>query len=218
MPAVLLALDAEIHVKGPKGWRMVKAVGVLQGPVHGGPGGRRDHRERAVRSGAHRGLRQAAPARVALRHRRRRGGARRERWHDRVGPHRPDRSDVACVPAARTSSRRSTGQPLSAKAIEGAAQMAGQGLEDVNADIHASADYRRAMIPVFTRRALLGGAGASVVSPRSWSASPASTRRSDRASSSTRRQSGAGRDERSGRPSERCPRRPRSWSRRPRAA
>ena len=25
MPAVLLALDAEIHLKGPKGWRMVKA-------------------------------------------------------------------------------------------------------------------------------------------------------------------------------------------------
>ena len=47
------------------------------------------------------------------------------------------------------------GQPLSAKAIEGAAQVAGQGVEDVNSDIHASEDYRRAMIPVFTRRALL---------------------------------------------------------------
>ena len=32
--------------------------------------------------------------------------------------------------------------------------MAGQDLTDVSADIHASEDYRRAMIPVFTRRAL----------------------------------------------------------------
>ena len=32
---------------------------------------------------------------------------------------------------------------------------AGAGLEDVNADIHASEAYRRAMIPVFTRRAVV---------------------------------------------------------------
>ena len=46
------------------------------------------------------------------------------------------------------------GQPLSNELIEGAAQVAGLDLRDVNSDIHASADYRRAMIPVFTRRAL----------------------------------------------------------------
>jgi CO/xanthine dehydrogenase FAD-binding subunit len=27
-------------------------------------------------------------------------------------------------------------------------------LDDVNADMHGSADYRKAMLPVFTRRAL----------------------------------------------------------------
>ncbi|MCY3844990.1 MAG: xanthine dehydrogenase family protein subunit M, partial [Acidobacteria bacterium] len=32
----------------------------------------------------------------------------------------------------------------------------GAGIEDLNSDIHASAEYRRAMIPVFTRRALDG--------------------------------------------------------------
>jgi CO/xanthine dehydrogenase FAD-binding subunit len=31
---------------------------------------------------------------------------------------------------------------------------AGNAIADLNADLHASADYRRAMIPVFTRRAL----------------------------------------------------------------
>ena len=36
------------------------------------------------------------------------------------------------------------------------AALAGSDLEDVNEDIHASEAYRRAMIPVFTRRALDG--------------------------------------------------------------
>jgi carbon-monoxide dehydrogenase medium subunit len=35
-----------------------------------------------------------------------------------------------------------------------ASEHAGDGLTTVNADIHASEEYRRAMIPVFTRRAL----------------------------------------------------------------
>ena len=51
-----------------------------------------------------------------------------------------------------------TGQPLSAETIESAAQIAGKDLKEINADIHASETYRRAMIPVFTRRALEGAA------------------------------------------------------------
>ena len=50
------------------------------------------------------------------------------------------------------------GQPLSAATIESAAQIAGKDLKEINADIHASETYRRAMIPVFTRRALEGAA------------------------------------------------------------
>jgi CO/xanthine dehydrogenase FAD-binding subunit len=38
--------------------------------------------------------------------------------------------------------------------MEGAARLAGANLEDISSDIHASQEYRRAMIPVFTRRAL----------------------------------------------------------------
>ena len=51
-----------------------------------------------------------------------------------------------------------TGQPLSAKTIESAALLAGKDLKEINADIHAGESYRRAMIPVFTRRALEGAA------------------------------------------------------------
>ena len=45
------------------------------------------------------------------------------------------------------------GQPLTPNTIERPRQLAGKDLKDVNADIHASEAYRRAMIPVFTRRA-----------------------------------------------------------------
>jgi carbon-monoxide dehydrogenase medium subunit len=44
------------------------------------------------------------------------------------------------------------GQPATPDAIAGAASKAT--LDDVNADIHASEEYRRAMIPVITRRAI----------------------------------------------------------------
>jgi carbon-monoxide dehydrogenase medium subunit len=46
------------------------------------------------------------------------------------------------------------GKPLSKATIEAAAKDAGAEIGDVNSDIHASEEYRRAMIPVFTRRAL----------------------------------------------------------------
>ncbi len=46
------------------------------------------------------------------------------------------------------------GQPASKETVAAAASQAASDLRDVNADIHASEDYRRAMVPVFTRRAL----------------------------------------------------------------
>lgn len=46
------------------------------------------------------------------------------------------------------------GQPLTDTSLASAAALAR--IDDVNADIHASEEYRRAMIPVFTRRALEG--------------------------------------------------------------
>ncbi|MBM3770508.1 MAG: xanthine dehydrogenase family protein subunit M [Acidimicrobiia bacterium] len=46
------------------------------------------------------------------------------------------------------------GQPLNDESIHKAASIAGAGVAVVNADVHASEEYRRAMIPVFTKRAL----------------------------------------------------------------
>ena len=46
------------------------------------------------------------------------------------------------------------GKPATTETIAAAAQSAGTDLEMVNSDIHASEEYRRAMIPVFTKRAL----------------------------------------------------------------
>jgi carbon-monoxide dehydrogenase medium subunit len=46
------------------------------------------------------------------------------------------------------------GKQASAATIEAAAKVAGAGLDGLNADMHASSEYRQAMVGVFTRRAL----------------------------------------------------------------
>jgi aerobic carbon-monoxide dehydrogenase medium subunit len=46
------------------------------------------------------------------------------------------------------------GQPATGDTIEAAARVAGNGVENVNSDLHAGEEYRRAMIGVFTRRAI----------------------------------------------------------------
>jgi carbon-monoxide dehydrogenase medium subunit len=61
------------------------------------------------------------------------------------------------VPAARRTpsvERSLTGQQPSDSAIAAAAAEVGQDLGDVNGDIYASADYRRAVAPVYVKRAL----------------------------------------------------------------
>ena len=65
--------------QGPERLAGGEGARFLPGPVHRRSGAGRDHRRRAVHAGEVRGLRQAASARVALRHRRRRGGARTSR-------------------------------------------------------------------------------------------------------------------------------------------
>ena len=46
------------------------------------------------------------------------------------------------------------GRPASVDTFEVAARNAAAALQNVNADIHASEEYRRAMVAVFTERAL----------------------------------------------------------------
>ncbi|MDA1185587.1 MAG: xanthine dehydrogenase family protein subunit M [Acidobacteria bacterium] len=154
-PAVMLAVDAEIHLKGPKGWRMVRADGFFQGlfTVDLAP----DEIIAGVRFApapvsAYAKLRQRASHYAIV------GVAAALQVNDgtiqsaRVG------LTGAGAHAVRLSSveRALAGQPLTDAVIASAAGHAGAEVTHLNADIHASEDYRRAMIPVFTRRALEG--------------------------------------------------------------
>ncbi len=154
-PAVMLAVDAEIHLKGPKGWRAVKASNFFQdlftvdlapdeliASVQFAP----------VKAAAYAKLHQRAShyaiVGVAAALDVRNGVIQSARLGlTGAGSHATRMTNVEQALA---------GQPLSVKAIESAARLAGVGIKDVNADIHASEEYRRAMIPVFTRRALEG--------------------------------------------------------------
>ena len=152
-PAVMLALDADIHVKGSGGARVVKARDFFQDlfTVDLKPDEIITAAQFApVRSAAYAKLHQKAShyaivgvavaldvkdgkiasARVGL------TGA---------GPSAVRMSNVEQALAGKAPSKET---------FEAAAKLAGADLASVNADIHASEEYRRAMIPVFTRRAL----------------------------------------------------------------
>ena len=152
-PAALLALDASIHIKGPNGARVVKARDYFRGlftvdlaadeiivAVQFKP----------VRSAAYAKLYQRAShfAIVGVAAALDVGGGVIK--SARIG-----------VTGASSHATRLTdvedalaGKPASAASITHAVRSAGSALEDINSDIHASAEYRRAMIPVFAERAL----------------------------------------------------------------
>jgi carbon-monoxide dehydrogenase medium subunit len=153
MPAVMLALNAEIHLKGPGGWRVVKAADFFKDlftvdmavdeilvSVQFAP----------VRTAAYAKLYQRAShfAIVGV-------AAALEVSGGTIVSARIGLTGAASHARRLINVEQAlAGQPLSNEVIGRAAQVAGQDLQDVNSDIHASADYRRAMIPVFTRRAL----------------------------------------------------------------
>jgi len=152
-PAAMLAVDAEVHVKGPKGWRAVKAADFFQDlfTVNLAPD--------EIIAGV-----QFAPVKAAA----------YAKLHQRAShfaivgvaasvdvAQGVIRSARVGLTGASTHAIRLTrveqalaGKPAVAKTIEEAARDAGADVEVVNADIHASEEYRRAMIAVFTRRAL----------------------------------------------------------------
>jgi carbon-monoxide dehydrogenase medium subunit len=152
-PAVMLALDAEIHLKGHNGWRTVKAPDFFKGmfTVDLAP----DEiiagvQFQPVLSAAYAKLQQRA-SRFAIV-----GVAAAIDVHG--GTIRSAR--IGLTGASSHAMRlfdveeALAGKPATEKGIEAAVKMAGRSLKDVNSDIHASAEYRRAMVPVFTRRAL----------------------------------------------------------------
>ena len=152
-PAVMLAVDADIHVKGPKGWRVAKArdffkdlftVDLAPDEIIAGV------QFAPVRAAAYAKLHQRAShyAIVGV-------AAALEASNGRIRWARIGLTGAGPRAIRLTNVEEAlAGQALSTETIEAAARLAGTDLEVVNADIHASPQYRRAMIRVFTRRAL----------------------------------------------------------------
>lgn len=152
-PAVMVALDAEIHLKGPGGWRAVKAGDFFQGMFTV------DMAEDEIIAGI-----QLPPAQHAA----------YVKLHQRASHYaivgvaavlemdgRVCTSARIGITGASTHAQRLTnveaalaGKELTQANIDAAAAIADANLEDVNSDIHASEAYRRAMVKVFTRRAI----------------------------------------------------------------
>ena len=154
-PAILLALDAEIHIKGKGGWRAVKASDFFQGlftvdlqPDEIIAGVQVKPQKTAAYAKLHQRASHFAIVGVA---------ASLEVSGGSISAARVGLTG-ASTHAIRLSNVEAAlaGKPLSDATIAAAAAVAGDGLDDVNADLHGSADYRRAMIKVFTRRALEG--------------------------------------------------------------
>jgi aerobic carbon-monoxide dehydrogenase medium subunit len=153
-PAVMLALDADIHVKGPRGWRLIKANDFFQGMFTVDLGADEiiaGVQFKPVTSAAYAKLHQRAShfAIVGV-------GAALDVSKGVIQSARVGLTG-ACSHASRLTEveQALAGKPLSADSIEAASRVAGKSVTDINSDLHASADYRRAMIPVFTKRALM---------------------------------------------------------------
>lgn len=157
-PAAILALDADIHIRGASGARVAKARTFFRGlfTVDLGP-------EEIITSV------QFAPVKAAA----------YAKLHQRAshfaivgvaaaldvsgGTIASARIGVTgATPSAKRLTaveRRLAGKKASAETIAAASKDAGGDLEDLNGDLHASEDYRRAMVAVFTHRALAAALG-----------------------------------------------------------
>jgi aerobic carbon-monoxide dehydrogenase medium subunit len=152
-PAAMLALDAEILIAGAKGARAAKASTFFQGlfTVDLGP-------EEIITGVRFAPIRAAAYAKLH----------QRASHFAIVGVAAALEVSGGNITSARVgvtgataSAKRLTkveqqliGKNAAAETIADASKGAGAELEDVNADLHGSEDYRRAMVAVFTRRAL----------------------------------------------------------------
>ena len=154
-PAAMLAVDADLHLKGPAGWRTVRARDFFRGmltvdlapdeilaKVTFAP----------VRAAAYAKLRQRASGFAVV------GVAAALDVRDGViASARVGLTGAAAAPSRLENVEAAlAGRPASASGVAAAAGTAGDGVEDLNDDVHAGAEYRRAMIAVFTRRALDG--------------------------------------------------------------
>jgi carbon-monoxide dehydrogenase medium subunit len=157
-PAAMLAVDAEIHVKGPAGSRTVKASGFFRNlftvdlandEIVVGV------RFKPTRASAYCKLFQRAShfAIVGV-------AAALEVSSGKVQTARIGLTGVGPTAVRLTRVEQVlAGQPASRDAFAEATKNAGADVPVVNSDIHASGDYRRAMTAVFARRALEGALG-----------------------------------------------------------
>ena len=154
-PAVMLALDAGIHLQGPTGARVVKASDFFRGlftvdlaadEIITGV------RFSPVTSAAYAKLHQRAShfAIVGV-------AAALEVKAGVIQSARIGLTGASSHATRLTDVEKAlAGKPASADSIAAAATNAGATLKDVNSDIHASEEYRRAMVQVFVERALTG--------------------------------------------------------------
>jgi carbon-monoxide dehydrogenase medium subunit len=157
MPAVMVALQAEIHLKGPSGWRAVPAVDFFQDLFTVDMA-----EDELIVSVQFSPVRAAAYAKLH----------QRASHYAIVGVAASLKIDGGTITVARigltgasTHAQRMPeveealrGRPANAGTFAAASATAGDGLADVNSDLHASEGYRRAMVKVFTRRALTAAA------------------------------------------------------------
>ncbi len=152
-PATMIALDAEIHIKGPQGWRKVKAadffidlftVDLAPNEIIAGV------QFTPVRAAAYAKLHQRASHFAIV------GVAAALDVQGGVIQSARIGLTGALSHAIRLTNVEEAlkGKPATAATLDAASKLAGTNLEGINADIHASAEYRRAMVTVFTKRAL----------------------------------------------------------------
>ncbi len=154
-PAAMLAVDADFHLKGPDGWRVVNARDFFQDVFTIDLGAEEILAKvtfAPARASAYAKLHQRA-SRFAIV-----GVAATMDVND--GIIRTARLGLtgAALCAGRLAGVEAAlrGQPATTETAAAAAAGAADGIEDFSADIHGSAEYRRAMVSVFTRRALDG--------------------------------------------------------------
>jgi carbon-monoxide dehydrogenase medium subunit len=152
-PAAMLALDADIHIQGPRGARAVKAGDFFRDlftvdlaadeiivSIRFAPVGSAAYAKLHQRASHYAIVGVAAALDIA-------NGAIRSARVGLTGA-------VACAVRLTDVEQALAGQPATTATITAAAARAGSGLGAINGDLHASAEYRQAMIPVFARRAL----------------------------------------------------------------
>ncbi len=150
-PAAMLAIDAEIHLKSTKGVRKVKASAFFQDLFTV------DLKPDEIIIGVQFA---AAPASAYAKLRQRAShfaivgvAAALEVKNGKIEWARLGLTGAGTHATRLTAVEEAlAGQPATVEAVTKAAALAS--VKTANADIHASADYRKAMVPVFTRRAL----------------------------------------------------------------